>query len=161
MRVLSNFYYVTNIFDLHICNNEMATLFFFVNLHGYAFRFFIVFQNESNITTSPLMIHLKCTVVHYADLNSSCKNKPILNYGSSNMLFRFSQFVIHVYFNETFVKKTYEIAIIFWYKFPKFISRCSILQNIRMSNLVILKCDTNAKFEKMAPFLKRYFQHIF
>ena len=87
--------------------------FFFFNLHGYAFRFFIVFQNESNITTSPLMIHLKCTIVHYADLNSSSKNKPILNYGSLNMLFRFFQFLIHVYFVETFVKKTYEIAIIF------------------------------------------------
>ena len=33
------------------------------------------------------------------------------------------------------------------------IPRYSISQNIMMSNLVILKCDTTAKFEKMAPFL--------
>ena len=37
----------------------------------------------------------------------------------------------------------------FKYKFLKFISRCSILQSIRMLNLVILKCDAKAKFEKM------------
>ena len=33
-----------------------------------------------------------------------------------------------------------------------------------MSNLVIRKCDINAKFEKLATFLyvqNRYFQHIF
>ena len=33
------------------------------------------FQNERNITKSILMIHLKCTVVHYANLNSSSINK--------------------------------------------------------------------------------------
>ena len=42
MRVLSNFYYVTNIFDLHIFENKTAALLiFFFNLHGYAFWFFI------------------------------------------------------------------------------------------------------------------------
>ena len=67
------------------------------------FRYF--FQKERNIKTSLLMIHLKCTVVHYADSNSSSKNKPLLNYGSLNMLFRFFRFLIYVYSNETFVKQ--------------------------------------------------------
>ena len=64
----------------------------------------LFFLNERNITTSLLMIHLKCTVVHYANLNSSSKNKPFLNYGLLNMLFRFFRFLIYVYFNEAFVK---------------------------------------------------------
>ena len=51
------------------------------------------------------MIHLKCTVVHYANLNSSSKNKPFLNYGPLNILFCFFLFLIYVYFNKDFVKK--------------------------------------------------------
>ena len=65
----------------------------------------LFFLNERNMTTSLLMIHLKCTVVHYTNLNWSSKNKPFLNYGSLNMLFRFFRFLIYVYFNEAFVKK--------------------------------------------------------
>ena len=45
----------------------------------------------------------------------------------------------------------YEKTIIFQYKFPKFMPRCSILQNIGMSNLVILKWryfEYKEKFEK-------------
>ena len=49
--------------------------------------------NERNIATSLLMIHLKCIVVHYADLNSSSLNKLFLNYGSSNMPFYFFDFL--------------------------------------------------------------------
>ena len=51
------------------------------------------FLNEWNITTSLLMIHLKCTVAHYSNLNSSSINKPFLNYGPLNMLFRFFDFL--------------------------------------------------------------------
>ena len=57
----------------------------------------LFFLNERNIATSLLMIHLKCTVVHYANLNSSSINKAYL-------LFRLFQFLIYVYFNEAFVK---------------------------------------------------------
>ena len=64
----------------------------------------LFFLNERNMTTSLLMIHLKCTVVHYTNLNWSSKNKPFLNYGSLNMLFRFFRFLNYVYFNEAFVK---------------------------------------------------------
>ena len=51
--------------------------------------FLYFFQNERNVTTSLLMTHLKCIVVHYANLNSRSKNKPFLNYGLFNMLFCF------------------------------------------------------------------------
>ena len=56
------------------------------------------------MTTSILMIHLKCIVVHCTNLNWSSKTKPFLNYGSLNMLFRFFRILIYVYFNEAFVK---------------------------------------------------------
>ena len=45
--------------------------------------------NERNISTSLLMMNLKCNAVHYGKLNSSLINKPFLNYGQVNMLFRF------------------------------------------------------------------------
>ena len=73
----------------------------------------LLFLNERNITTSRLMIHLKCTVVHDSNLNSSSVNKSFLNYGPLNMLFLFLfffRFLIYVsisylHFNEDFVKK--------------------------------------------------------
>ena len=46
-------------------------------------------QNERNITTSLLMIHLKYTVVHYVNLNSSPINKPYL---------RSFEYVISIFF---------------------------------------------------------------
>ena len=68
-KVLITFYYVTNIFDLHTFYNK--------TFHGNEFCFFF-FLNERNITTSPLMMYLKCTVVYYANLNPSSINKPYL-----------------------------------------------------------------------------------
>ena len=65
----------------------------------------LFFLNERNIATILLMIHLKCTVLHYADLNSSYVNKPFLNYETLNMLFRFFQFLVYVYFSKAFVKE--------------------------------------------------------
>ena len=59
------------------------------------------------------MIHLKCTIAHYTNLNSKSINKPFLNYGPLNILFPFFRFLIYVYFNETLSKKNYEITIIF------------------------------------------------
>ena len=61
------FYIVTNIFDLHTFDNE--TKMDFISLF---------FLKERNITSSLLMMHLKCTVAHYANLNSSSINKPYL-----------------------------------------------------------------------------------
>ena len=104
LRVLSNFYYVTNIFDLHIFENETAPLLIVLFIvYGYAFRFFI-FSKWKNMTVSHLMIHWKCTVVYYTNLNWSSKSKPFLNYGQLNMLFCFFRFLIYFYFNEAFAK---------------------------------------------------------
>ena len=50
-------------------------------------------------------MHLKCTVVHDANLNSSSISTAFLKYGPLNMLFRFFRFLIYVYFNEALVKK--------------------------------------------------------
>ena len=102
-RFLSNFYYVKNIFDLQIFENEIsvhiskkfkrvALLIFFEFSRDMHFVS-LFFLNERNITISLLMIHLKCTAVHYANLNSSSINKPFLNYGRLNMLFRFFYFL--------------------------------------------------------------------
>ena len=106
--VLTNFYYLTNIFDLHAFDNETAAFLIFFEICTDMHIVSLFFLNKRNITTSFLMIHLKCTVVNYANLNSSSINKPFLNMlfnRPSNMLFRFFQFLIYVYFNEAFVKK--------------------------------------------------------
>ena len=50
-------------------NLEISTEIHFVSLF---------FLNERNIATSLLIIHLKCTAVHYANLNSNSINKPYL-----------------------------------------------------------------------------------
>ena len=106
--VLTNFYYLTNIFDLHAFDNETAAFLIFFEICTDMHIVSLFFLNKRNITTSFLMMHLKCTVVNYANLNSSSINKPFLNMlfnRPSNMLFRFFQFLIYVYFNEAFVKK--------------------------------------------------------
>ena len=66
-RVLMKFYFVTNIFDRHTFDNDTTT----------PLKFYEI-CTERNIITSILTIHLKCGVVHYANLNSSSKNKPNL-----------------------------------------------------------------------------------
>ena len=89
----TKFYYVTNIFDLHIFDIGTATLLNFFEICTEMHFVSLFFLNERNITTSLLMIHLKCTVAHYSNLNSSSINKPFLNYGRLNMLFRFFYFL--------------------------------------------------------------------
>ena len=74
------------------------------NLHGNAFYLF--FLNKRSSATSLLMIHLKCTVIHYANLNSSSMNKPYLRgcwiYYFVGGFFGFL-FMLFIYFNEAFV----------------------------------------------------------
>ena len=53
-----------------------GSLNFFKNIHGNAFVS-LFFLNKRNITASLLMIHLKCTGVHYGNLNSSLFLSPI------------------------------------------------------------------------------------
>ena len=69
LRVLSNFYYITNIFDLHIFENETAALLIFFSICTDMHFGSLFFPNERNMTTSFLMIHLKYTAVDYANLN--------------------------------------------------------------------------------------------
>ena len=113
-RVLSNFYFVTNIFDLHIFEKETVTLLIFFEICTDMHFVSLFFLNERNITTSLLMIHLKCTVVHYANLNSSSINKPFLNYGLLNILFRlFFLYFLFVFVLMKLLSKMSEITIIF------------------------------------------------
>ena len=83
------FCYATNVFDLHTFDNETTTRLksFEFGTEMHVVSLFLL--NERNITTSRLMIYLKCTVVRYANLISSSINKPFLNYEPLNMLFRF------------------------------------------------------------------------
>ena len=71
----------------------------------------LFFLNERTITTSLLMIHLKCTFVHYVNLNSSFINKPYfwaVEYAISGCFFFlfFFRFLIYIYFNEAFDKNS-------------------------------------------------------
>ena len=126
------FYYITNIFDLHIFDNETrALLIFFWNLHRNAFCFFI-FLTDRNITNSLLTIHLKCTVVPYANLNSSFLKKPFLNCRPLNMLFRFFRFLIYVHFNEAFVKNFMKKLSFFNKNFQNSFQDIVYYRNIKM-----------------------------
>ena len=69
------FCYVTNIFDLRIFENEITALLQFFEICAEMYFVSSFFLNQRNITTLLLTIHLKCTVMHYTNLNSSCINK--------------------------------------------------------------------------------------
>ena len=72
------FYNVTNIFYLFTFDKETtAPLKFFETFTEMHFVSLFI-QRERNITSSLLMIHLKCTVVYYDNINSSSINKPDL-----------------------------------------------------------------------------------
>ena len=77
---------------------------------------------------------------------------------------RYSIFSIsHLYcFSRDFCQKVYEETILFQLKFQKSISRCSILQKIRMSKFVILDggpLNIRQKFEKCFHFWCFYFRN--
>ena len=74
-------------FYLQVFHNETAALLKFFEIYT-KMRFASLFSlNERNIATSLFVIHLKCTVVYYANLKSSSIDQPFLNQGPSNMLF--------------------------------------------------------------------------
>ena len=150
------FYYVKNIFDLRIFNNETAAVLSRVEICTETYFVSLFFLKERNVTTSFSMIHLKYAVVQCANLNWSSSNTSFLNHRSLNKLFcfffDFSFMFISMRLWSTNLWNNYH----FFNKFPKFISRCSILQNNWMSNLVIQKWrqfKNKAKFEKKASFL--------
>ena len=78
-------------------NFEISTEMYFVS---------ILFVDERNITTSLLMIHLKCAVVHYVNLNSSSTNNLYLRTVEYVISFSFFFFeiIFCIYFNEAFIK---------------------------------------------------------
>ena len=117
------------------------------NLCGNAFCFFIFSKWKKYYN----LIFDNTFTMYY----SSSINDSFSNYGQLNMLFPFSDLLI-VFILMRLLSKICKKTIIFWYKFPKFISRCNILQNIRMSNIVILKWwlfEYKTKVEKNASFI--------
>ena len=63
----------------------------------------LFFLNERKIITSLLMIHLKCAVVRYSNLNSRSINKPYLRAVEYDISF-FFRFLIYFHFREAFAK---------------------------------------------------------
>ena len=128
------FYYVTNIFDLHIFDNETTALLIFFEICTEVYFVSLFFINERNITTSLL--------------NSI--SKSFLNYGSLNMLFCFLDILFMFIFTRLLSKtlwKNYHFLI----QILKIYFKMQRLQNVRMSNLVILKWwhfEYKTKFEK-------------
>ena len=119
-------------------------------------------SNEGNIKASILLILLKCIVVGYSNGNESFTGRLFSNYGPLNMLFHFFRYLIYSVFHKTFVKKFMKKLSFFSSNFKKSISRCSILQKIRMSNFVILKWrpfEYKIKSWKICPFLGCFFRN--
>ena len=110
----------------------------------------LFFLNERNISNSFLKIHSKCTVVPYSHLNSTSINKPFLNYGPLNMLFRFFRFFLFIltrlltktWKNYHFLKQISTIHLK-----GKSITECSDVKPCR-------HFEYKAKFEKRSPLFR-------
>ena len=63
-----------------------------------------ILSNKGNIKASILLKLLKCIVVGYSNGNESFTSRLFSSYGSLNMLFHFSRYLIYSVFHETFVK---------------------------------------------------------
>ena len=97
-----NFYNVTNIFDQLILTMKQRSFQNFGKFTGKCILFLYFFLNERNITTSLLMVHLTCTVMHYSNLNSNSINKLFLDY---RQFFDFFHYVYFKGFVKNFMKK--------------------------------------------------------
>ena len=84
--------HVTNIFYLHTFDNETTAVL------RNAFCLFILSKWKKYYN-----LIFDCTVVHYANLNSSSINEPYLRAVEYTILLLL-KFLIYVYFNEAFVK---------------------------------------------------------
>ena len=94
----------TNIYDLKFPDNETTdVLIFFEICMEERFASYIL-SNEGNIKASILLKLLKCIVEGYSNGNESFPSRLFSNYGSLNMLFHFSRYLIYSVFHETFVK---------------------------------------------------------
>ena len=116
-------------------NNSPLIFFFFEICTKEGFASYIL-SNEENIKTSILLMLLKCIVVGYSNGNKSFTGRLFSNYRLLNMLFHFFSFIVFF---------TTLLSRVLWRKYPfsaqisKLISRCCILQKVRMPNFVILK----------------------
>ena len=99
------FYYVKNIFWSTYFDYKTTALLKFLKFpHFFSLLFLCYFSLLFLIiTTSLLMIHLKCTVVHYDNLNSSSLNKPYVRFVECAKSF-FSISYFYIYFKKGFVK---------------------------------------------------------
>ena len=107
-----------------------------------------------------LLILLKYIFVGYSNANESFADRLFSNYGPLNILFHFFRYLIYSVFHKTFVKKFIKKLSFFSLNFKKSISRCSMLQKIRMFNFVILKWrqfEYKVKSWKTCPFLRLFF----
>ena len=66
--------------------NDSSFIYFFKKIARKC-MLFLYFSEWKKYTTSLLITHLKCSVVHYANLNSSSINKWFFNYVPSSMAF--------------------------------------------------------------------------
>ena len=94
----------TNIYDLKFPDNETTdVLIFFEIFMEERFASYIL-SNQGNIKSSIFLKLLKCIVVGYSNGNESFTSRLFSSYGSLNMLFHFSRYLIYSVFHETFVK---------------------------------------------------------
>ena len=102
------FYYVTNIFDLHTFDNETTALLEFFEISTEMRFASLFFLNQRNIATSLLMINLKCTVVHYANLNSRFISNPYFQAVEYTIsFFFFLDFLFMLILTRLFYQKLY------------------------------------------------------
>ena len=83
--------------SVHTFNNETTALLKFFGIFTEMHFVSLFFLNERNIMTSILMIHLKCTVVHYANTNCA--------------LFKLQ--LLYMFILTKLLSKTFKKAIIF------------------------------------------------
>ena len=96
-------------------------------------------SNEGIIKkASILLILLRCIALGYSNGNESFAGTLLSNYGPLNMLFQFFRISFIVFFKRL-LSKGLSKNIFFQIKFQKPISSCTILQKIKMSNIMILK----------------------
>ena len=104
LRVLGNFYYVTNIFDLHICKNETATLLIFfeicTDMH-FVSLFFSKWKQHYNLPVDDTFKMYCCALCW---LKFKLQKEALLKLRVVEYAISFFLFLIYVYFNEALVK---------------------------------------------------------
>ena len=91
-----NLSYVTNIFDLYVFDNETTALLNVFEICTETYFAYLFFLNERNISTSLLMMHLKCTAAHYGSLNSSAIKQAVFKLRAVEYAISFYRFLIYI-----------------------------------------------------------------